>query len=988
LGRTTGLIGILIVFLATRLAGQGLVTGADIRGIVRDASSAVMYDASVVATNIETGVSRVTLTDRDGRYTLTGLPPGRYRMSAAYASFATQVRNDIALLLGQVLSLDFNLPPAAQEVIVVLPATPLLEVDRTGVSTVIEGNQIDSLPINGRNFISFAALTPGVVQTERAVPGAETSGLSFTGQRPQDNNLMVDGLDNNDRILGSALASLSQESVREFQVLTTAYSAEFGNAVGGVVNIVTKSGTNTRRGDLFLFHRNEHLNAKDYFERFDVFGTPIDQPKAPYRQYQWGGTLGGPLRTDRTFYFLSLERLDIEANNFVNIDANAAALLNARGFPVVLGYVPYQLDATQLNGKLSHQWAPARSITISGHLSAVTNGNFRTYGGLTAASHGVSQDRDDWAFSATESDVWGRGWVNEARGQIARQDQQTIALDPRCGGTCSSESSGGPEITIPGVAVLGRNIYEPTARDNWRLHFSDVVSRAFGTHMMKAGASFTHLDQQARTPLEFGGSFTFAPLPAIPGLLPAPISALEAFALGLPALYVRGFGNSAGPFTYQEFSTFAQDDWRVTPRLTLKGGVRYQVQWWPALETTVSSVGGTTLHYSFPQDHNNVAPRLAASFDLTGDGRTSVDAAYGVFYGSQLASILGSQIVFDGSANGVRLLVLPFPRAVTAWQAPDHHPDEPAVPFPSSVITVAPDVQTPYAHQTSIGLTHAVGDRLQVAASFVRVNAFHQIGSLNYNPLLPFLGSGRRPNDIAGIPGTSAEVFQFTDFGRSWYRGLLLSLRRRLANGFDFRASYTLSKAEDDSSTYIGYVESNGAGRNPTDPEGLPIGFNPDLEKGPSDTDQRHRLVLSGSSVARAGFQLSAIVAAASARPFTPLAGADLNGDGLLFADRARTTVTDPTTSVGRNSERMDPEFRVDLRVSRRFVLNGATSVDVMLDMFNLFNQTNFTEVNNIFGPGSFPQLPLRDAAGRVTYGLFEKAAPPRQFQLGARLTF
>ena len=889
MGRATGLIGILIVLLTTQSIGQGLVTGADIRGTVRDASGVVMDDASVVATNVETGISRPARTDRDGRYTLTGLPPGSYRVSAAYMSFATQVRNDVALLLGQVVSLDFSLPPAAQELIVVLPATPLLEVDRTGVSTVIEGNQIDSLPINGRNFISFAALTPGVIQTERAVPGAETSGLSFTGQRSQDNNLMVDGLDNNDRILGSALASLSQESVREFQVLTTAYSAEFGNAVGGVVNIVTKSGTNTRRGDLFLFHRNEHLNAKDYFERFDVFGNEIDRQKAPYRQYQWGGTLGGPLQTDRTFYFVSFERLDVEANNFVNIDANAAALLSARGFPVVLGYVPYDLEATQLNGKLSHQWAAARSITVSGHLSAVTNGNFRSYGGLTAASHGVTQDRDDWAVSATESDVWGRGWVNEARGQIARQDQQTVSLDPRCGGTCTTESDGGPEVTIPGVAVLGRNIYEPTARDNWRFQFSDVVSRGSGTHMMKAGTSFTYLSQQARTPLEFGGSFTFAPLPAIPGLLPVPISALEAFGLGLPALYVRGFGNSSGPFSYQEFSAFAQDDWRATPRLTVKAGVRYQFQAWPALDTTVSNVGGTTLSYSFPQDHNNVAPRLAASFDLTGDGRTSIDAAYGVFYGSQLATILGSQIVFDGSTDGVRLLVLPFPGSIAAWQAPDHRPAEPVVPFPSSVITVAPDLKTPYAHQTSIGLTHAFGDRLQIAASFVRVNASHQIGSLNYNPLVPSLGPGRRPNDIAGTPGSSAEVFQFTDFGRSWYRGLLLSLRRRLTDRVDFMASYTLSKAEDDSSAYIGYVESNGEGRNPADPGGLPIGFNPDSERGPTDADQRHRLVLSGSYLAPAGFQLSAIVAAASARPFTPLAGADLNGDGLLFADRART---------------------------------------------------------------------------------------------------
>ena len=445
--------------------------------------------------------------------------------------------------------------------------------------------------------------------------------------------------------------------MREFQVLTTGYSAEFGNAVGGVVNIVTKSGTNRRRGELFLFHRNEHLNAKDYFERFDPFGDAIDRDKAPYRHYQWGGTVGGPIRPDRMFYFLALERLEVEASNFVNIDANAAAMFEAGGFPVALGNVPYDVKTTQAIGKLSHHWSGGRSLTLSGHYSTVTNGNFRSYGGLTAASHGVTQDRDDWALSATDSTSGARGWVNEARGQVARHDQQTLALDPRCSGPCTSESEGGPEIVIPGIATVGRNIYEPTVRDNWRLQISDLVSHASGSHMVKAGASFTYLDQRARTPLEFGGSFTFAPLPAIPRVLPVPVTALEAFALGLPALHVRGFGNSAGPFTYQELTAFVQDDWRLTSRLTLKAGLRYQVQIWPATETTIPSVGGTSLRYPFPQDRNNLAPRLGMSFNLDRNGRSSVDAAYGIFHGSQLATILGSQMVFDGSPDGVRLLV-------------------------------------------------------------------------------------------------------------------------------------------------------------------------------------------------------------------------------------------------------------------------------------------------------------------------------------------
>jgi carboxypeptidase family protein/TonB-dependent receptor-like protein len=988
LGRSIGtLVTVLLVF-AIEAGGQSLVTGADLRGTVRDATGMVVPDATVAAVSLDTGVSRITRTDSEGRYTIAALPPGRYRASATAMPLGSRVRDEIALLLGQVVLVDFVLLPTIREQIIVEPLTPVMEVDRTGVSSVIVRHQIEDLPINGRNFMSFAALTPGVALTEQARPGAETSGLSFTGQRPDANNLMVDGADHNDRILGGALASVGQEAVREFQVLTNAYSAEFGQATGGVINIVTRSGSNARRGELFLFHRNEHLNARDHFEHVDIFGMPLERTKAPYRQYQWGGTLGGPVLRDRTFYFLSFERLDIQASNFVNIEPAAAFVLNAAGFPVELGHVPYTIDTTQFSGKLAHQWTAARSLNVAGHFSDVTNENFRPYGGLTARSHGVVQLRDDVALSATQSDVWGTGWVNEARAQIAHQRQHTRSLDPRCGGPCTGELQGGPEISIPGVAVIGRNIYEPTARTNWRLQLTNVLSRATGRHLLKAGASFISLDQETRTPLEFGGSFTFAPLPAIPELLlPVPLTALDAFAAGIPALYVRGFGNSSGPFTYKEVSAFAQDDWRATSHLTLKAGLRYQTQLWPALQTTVSNVAGTTLTYPFPQDRDNVAPRIAASYDLTGDGRTSLDGAYGLFYGNQLATILGSQIVFDGSPDGVRLMVLPFPLSVAAWQAPEHQLPEPAGAYPSSVITVAPGLESPYAHQSSIGVSHTFGNQLQMSASFVQVYGRRQIGSVNYNPLVPALGPGRRPNDVAGIPGTSAEVFQFTDFGVSSYRGLLVSVRRRLGI-YDFLASYTLSKAEDNSSAFIGQVEHNGAGRHPADPDGLPLQFSPDREMGPADFDRRHRFVLSGSVRAPGEIQVAAIVAAASARPFTPLAGADMNGDGLPFADRARTDPLDPATSVGRNSERMNAEAQVDVRVSRRFALGSSVSVDVLFDAFNLFNRTNYLEINNVFGPGAFPGSPLRDNSGRVTYGRFEKAQAPRQLQLGARLRF
>jgi hypothetical protein len=209
----------------------------------------------------------------------------------------------------------------AREEVTVVADSPLVDPRQTAVSSVVRQQQVEDLPIDGRNFMSFTVITPGVTTDRTPQQGATgTSGLSFTGQRGRSNNIMVDGLDNNDPTVGAVRATFSQEAIREFQVLTNSYSAEFGKAAGGVVNIVTKSGTNELRGTAFGYYRDEALNARDHFERFDPFGNPIAREKAPFRQAQWGGVFGGPVRRDGTFFFGSFERLAVDVNNFVTID--------------------------------------------------------------------------------------------------------------------------------------------------------------------------------------------------------------------------------------------------------------------------------------------------------------------------------------------------------------------------------------------------------------------------------------------------------------------------------------------------------------------------------------------------------------------------------------------------------------------------------------------------------------------------------------------
>jgi hypothetical protein len=986
------LVGVLLPAAAT---AQARLTGADVQGTVKDESGAVLPGVTVTATNLETGLVRTSVTAGEGRYVIPALPPGPYKISAELQGFATATRPGVLLVLGQLATADFGLKVAGgHEEITITAEGAVVDPSHTSVSTVVGRQQIESLPINGRNFISFSVITPGVTTDRTPQQGASaTSGLSFAGQRARSNNIMVDGLDNNDLVVGSVRATFSQEAVREFQVLTNSYSAEFGKASGGIVNIVTKSGTNDFHGNAFFYYRNKSLNAKDHFEKFDVFGSPINRDKSPFSQNQWGGTLGGPIRKDRTFFFLSAERVDINANNFVNIDPAAANVLRAAGFPVELGNVPYDFKTTELLAKLDHQWAPNHSFSLRGNFADTTNENLEPFGGIVARSRGAVQLRKDWAIAASQTDILSARWVNEARVQYAHQHQEINSLDPNCGGPCLTDAQGGPTLEVTGVASVGRQRFTPQPRTNDRIQLTETISFFGGGHSAKAGVDFNYIDYSEQSlPLAFGGRYIFSSLPAIPGLLPTPVSAIQAVALGLPAAYVQGYGHPGTSYPYKDLSLFVQDDWRITRKLTLKPGLRYQRQFWPNFHYTVSNVGGTTLEYDFPQDKNDLAPRIAVAWDPKGDGKTSIHGAYGLFYDNQITAIAGITAGINGR-DGVRTLVLRFPASLPAWRAPGHKLPEPTTPYPSLVISIDPGLVTPFAHQAAVGFDRALGKDVSLSVNGLYVRGKHQLGSIDYNPTIPALGAGRRPNDVGGRAGTSAAVLQYTSFGQSWYRGLTVSLSKRFNQRSQVLVSYTVSKAEDTSTDFQGaaVVQNQGLGRNPADPNGLPLAFDPLADKGPATHDQRHRFVLSGMVRLPLDFQLSSIITAASGRPFNALAGADLNGDGdggAFPPDRARRNPADPTTSVGRNSETMKGQFIVDARLSRRFKLGPKFAVEGIVEAFNLLDRTNYSEINNIFGRGAFPTSPQTDAQGRVTYGLYEQALAPRQIQLALKMSF
>ncbi len=985
---------IFLVALPIALFAQARATAADLSGTINDESGAVLPGVTITATNVATNQSRTGVTDNQGRYYIGALPPSTYTIGVQLSGFAPQERKAIRLQIGQLAEMNFKLRPGTAEAIVVSARAPVIDPTQTTVSTVIGQEQIDSLPTNGRNFLSFSVITPGVTTDRTPQQGASaTSGLTFGGQRARSNNIMVDGVDNNDSIVGAVRATFSQEAIQEFQVLTNSYSAEFGKASGGIVNIITRSGTNETLGDVFEFFRNDHLNAKGHFEQFNVFGNSIDQPKAPFRQNQYGFTVGGPVRRDQTFYFLSAERLSTNTSNFVNIDPTAAALLNQNGFPVQLGNVPYDVKSNDYLAKVDHQFAPAHNLSVRANYASLINQNVEPFGGIVAKSRGAVQNRKDWAIAASQTDSLSQRSINELRGQYAYENQLIESLDPNCGGPCDTFDKGGPTVEIIGVASVGRQRFTPQPRKNQRYQLKDSLSYFGGNHSLKAGFDFNDVHTEfSALPLHFGGRYIFAALPAIPALgLTQPISSLQAFAAGLPAAYVRGYGTSGSSYNDPDVALFVQDDWSVSPKLVFKAGLRYQRQWMYDIPYTVSMPGGGTYTYKLPQDTNNFGPRLSLAYDPAGNGRSSLHASWGIFYDNQ---ILAAAQIGDGiDGRNLRTLVARIPSSIGAWRAPGHKLPEPTTPYPSLVISPDPGMQTPLAQQADLGYDHAIGQTMSVSADLLYVHGTHQLGTIDYNPIVPALGAGRRPNDINGVAGTSASVLQYTSFGETWYRGLTLSLNKRLSSNFQVLLSYTRSKAEDNSTDFQSAFipQKDGLGRDPNNPKGLPIGFDPSAERGFATQDQKDRFVLSGLYQFPWQVQFSTILTAASGRPYTALAGVDLNGDGdggAFPSDRARTNPLDPSTSVARNSERMKSQFNIDARLSKSFNLGGGRAIQAMIDVFNLTNRTNYTEINNIFGTGAFPTSPQKDAQGRVTYGTYTEALPGRQIQLAAKVSF
>lgn len=1027
----------LIVFLAAATAAvfaQSQVSSGDLTGTVSDPAHAAIQRATITATNPDRGITRTALSGANGEYRIPLLPPGMYRVRVEAPGFATKVIDRVEIRVGDTVALPVEMVVSQVSTEVsVIAEPPVVDSQRTQQSSTLQSQQIRNLPINRRNYLDFALLTPGVVETNDLVDGtdyrvvqAPQSGLSFGGYNGRGNAFAIDGAENYSGG-GGVRPSISQEAVAEFQVNRNSFSAEFGGAFGGAINIISRSGTNDLHGNLFGFLRQSAIQARNFF----------DPGKSSFTRSQAGATVGAPIKRDKTFLFLALERLDRHETSFVPIlqdrsvfgqltpsQQQLATFFNASGSPQLAGLAaamrqnlittnfpntvalfnansgnfPFGEDNTQGSVRLDQRWTDKHQSFFRGNITKSYSSNAAT-GALIGYNRGRDIEQRDGTVLASHLWVISPRTFSQTRISFSHYTINVPTTDPI-----------GPQIDISGFGFFGREIFLPSKNIERHFQFQQTFTHTKATHAFKFGVDVNPVRVNVHSETFFSGRFSFGENVPIGQLfntvagdpnfttglaqtlaqvgqsrlipnLSAPISALQAYNLGYPTYYQQGFGNPDWIGTQKRLNLFAEDTWRIHPRVTLNLGVRYELEANPKIVGT---------------DPNNVAPRVGLAWTVTDDQKTVVRAGYGIYYAhidTQVANVAdtlaGTQIaqVFV-PLSGVPGLVNPLTgRPLTSAdiyqrllgqgvigrrqiQASDllQFGVRPAPTNPFAVIFgIDPNFVNPYAQQASfeierevLGVGVSAGYNFNRGAHLVRILD----RNLYYGP--------RRADGQPTFGFYNPLIFQrniFESTANSFYHALILQAHRRFSHSVAFNAHYTLSKAMDETLDFNTDFQPNDQ-------------LNARADRALSSFHQKHRFVGSGV-IEKKGFVFSPIFAANSGRPFNVLTGTDTLGD--------RHPNTHRPLRAGRNIGMGPSYFTIDARISRRFAIGERRNIELIAEGFNLLNRTNFKSLNNVVGDVMVEQLPqpLVGHPGIPTVPLnFTSAFDPRQFQFGLKFNY
>ena len=928
---------LLTLATATAAVAQQSVEYASVGGRVTDPSGAVLQGASVTARQMDTNLVVRTTTDASGLFRFPYLRVGRYEIAVQEPGFSGATQS-LVLTAGAAFDLPIALSLAGVATDVQVTAeTAVVETARTQIAGTVRQEEIRDVPMNGRNFLDLALLVPGVAPANAgstqlfaetsAVPGIS---LSVASQRNLSNNFVVDGLSANDDAAALSGMSYSVDAIEQFQVITSGAQAELGRALGGYINIVTRSGTNELHSDGYAYFRDDSLNAPN----------PLTRRRLPMRQWQYGASAGGPVVRDRTFYFANVEQHRLDQSGLVTIAPESVGVINAalgaagyRGPLVTTGVYPSPLRSTNLMARMDHQISGGDLLTVRYSGYAVRSTNARGAGGLSAPSASAALDNVDHTIAVANTRTLSARVVNEARAQFVHSDLDAPPTD-----------SIGPSVNIAGVASFGRLSVSPTARLNRMFQMVDNLSRQSGPHAVRLGVDFLYNDNRITFPRSSGGSYTF--------------SSLANLAAGTynNAGFSQTFGATAVSQTNPNVGVYGQDEWKLGRGVTLNLGLRYDLQF---LQTIVT-------------DTNNISPRMGIAWAPS--TRSVVRANAGVFYDRVPLRALANALLSAGNTTELasirQINVTLTPGQAAAPVFPTVLPA--AVPSVTlaNFTTMARDLSSAASRQASVEVEQQLGRGLAMSAGYEYLRGTGLIISVNQNvPACVASGTnnGCRPN--SGYANNN----QYSSAGHSTYHGLQLSFIQRPARWGDYRVSYTLSKSMNDVGEF--FFSS------PIDP------FDLSKDWARSDDDQRHRLVINASAHTSTnapvtawqyvthGWQVSGVLQAYSALPLNILSGI------TTVQGTAGRPLVDGSF-IPRNAGIGDGFFVVNARATRSFRVGPRAEIQAIAEAFNVTNRTNVLARNGTFGAGTYPVNPS------PTFRQITAVGEPRAVQLGLRIRF
>jgi len=918
---------------------QESISNASVSGRVTDPQGAVVAGAAVTIRQTETNVAATGTTDASGRFRFPYLRVGPYELSVTAAGFEPALQ-PLILNAGAAFEIPISLRVAGlSEAVSVQAESPVIESARSQIATTVPQQEVNNLPLNGRSFQDIAVLAPAVAppNINSTQLFAETSavqgvGLSVGAQRNLSNNFTVDGLSSNDDAAGLVGMPYGVDAIEQFQVVTSGGQAELGRALGGYVNVITRSGTNQVRGTAYGYVRDDAFNAANALS-----GTTL-----PMSQQQFGGSLGGPIAKGRTFYFANVEQRTLDGSGLTTISDASTAVVNARlsaagyqGMPVATGLFDQPIDSLNVMGKVDHTFSGRDQFSVRYSLYDVTSANSRGAGGLGAPSASQGLDNRDQALAFSNTRSIGSRTVNETRAQFTHSDLKALPTDPI-----------GPAVSIAGVASFGTFPSSPQGRMNRMFQVTNNLSQQRGAHALRAGLDFVHNADRIRFPRAERGSYAF--------------SSLASFLAG--TYNNAGFSQTFGVMEVEQgnpnLGLYVQDEWSAAPSLTLNLGLRYDLQFLETIDT----------------DRNNLSPRAGFAWTPSAARNLVVRGNAGLFFDRVPLRALANALLSANNTTDMNQLqqvnVSLSPGQAGAPTFPNILPAPVPLVTLANLTTMQRDLQNAYSRQASLEVERQIGRLGALSVGYSYVSGQGLLMAINQN--VPSCTPVGNNNGCRPIPDY-ANNSQYSSAGESVYHGLLVSLAQRPSAWGYYRVSYTLSTSENN----VGEFFFSG----PIDPY--------DLSKdwGRSDNDRRHLFVFSGgmnTSMAPAtttweaithGFQVSTLIQAYSAAPFNITSGV------TTIQGTAGRPVVDGEY-IPRNSGVGDEFFSLGLRISRSFRLGGDVRLEALAEAFNLTNTINEITRNTNFGTGAYPTNPS------PTYNQVTAVGDRRSWQFALRVRF